>query len=159
MALLPIVRSIVREDVDALTSLAGEFEQYLNSLVEGRHDSSRMTREVFLRDGFSEPPGFHGIILERDDRPLGYLLYCFAYNTDLAERVVQVVDLFVISEEHGNGFGRLLMRALIPICETAGIDAICVSVWKANLRAKNFYKQLGAESSDEEMLWWRSEKW
>lgn len=159
MAYLPIVRSIVREDIDALSFLAEEFEQYLNSLVEGRHNSSRMTREVFLRDGFGEPPGFHGIILERDDRPLGYLLYCFGYNPDLATRILQVVDLFVRGGEQGKGFGRLLMRALIPICEAAGIEAICVSVWKANVRAQNFYKQLGAELADEEVLWWKSGKW
>lgn len=60
MTHLPVVRSIVREDVDALSFLAEEFEQYLNSLVEGCHNSSRMTREVFLRDGFDEPPGFMG---------------------------------------------------------------------------------------------------
>ncbi len=157
MAHLPVVRSIVREDVDALSFLAEEFEQYVNSLVEGRHNSSRMTREVFLRDGFGEPPGFHGIILERDDGPFGYLLYCFGYNPDLATRILQVVELFVRGEEQGKSFGGLLIRALIPIWEAAGIDAICVSVWKANDRAQNFYKQLGAELADKEVVWWPSE--
>ncbi len=152
-------RSIVPEDVDTLALLAEEFEQQLNSMVEGRHNRSRMTREVFLRDAFGERPGFHGIILETHDKPLGYLLYCFGYNTDLAACIVQVIDLFIRSDEQSKGFGRFLMRALIPICHTAGINVISVSVWKANLRAQRFYTQLGAESADEEVFLWPSVTW
>ncbi len=152
-------RSITPEDVDTLSLLAEEFEQFLNSMVEGRHNRSRMTRKVFLRDAFGERPAFHGIILESDGKPLGYLLYCFGYNTDLATCIVQVVDLFVRRDEQGKGFGSFLMRALIPICEIAGVKAIGVSVWKVNVRAQKFYKQLGVQSADEEVFLWLADTW
>lgn len=156
---LPVVRSIEKADVDALSSLAAEFEQYLDSLVKGRHNAPRMTRDIFLRDGFGERPGFYGIILDRDEGPCGYLLYCFGYNADLATRTLQVVDLFVKDEEQRKGFGGLLMRALIPICQADDIRAISVSVWTDNPRARGFYEYLGAESANEEVMWWPSEKW
>ena len=134
----PSVRPIHKEDADTLALLAEDFERYLDHLVDGRHKNSRMTKDVFLRDGFGETPSFHGLLLEEDGSPIGYLLYCFGYNTDLASRTVQVIDLYIKSEWLGKGFGRLLMRTLIPICKTAGVHAICTSVWNLNPSAKHF---------------------
>ena len=111
-----------------------------------------MTPEIFLRDGFGDHPRFNGIILEESGKSIGYLLYCFGYNTYLATRTVQIVDLFVTRDEQRRGFGTVLMRALVPICKIAGIHVVCVSVWGVNVGAKQFYRSLGAESTNEELF-------
>ncbi len=156
----PCIRSICRSDVDALVSLAEEFEEHLNSLSEGRCKKPSLTREVFLRDAFGPKAAFDGLLMEVDGEILGYVLYHQGYNADFAVRTIQVIDLFVKNKSRQSGLGTALMRALIPVCIKAGASLICTSVWTLNPGAENFYKRLGAELvKDETIVCWPQEKW
>ena len=47
-----------------------------------------------------------------DEKPVGYLLYTFGYDTDGAMRFLFVIDLAVDKQVRGRGIGRALMEHL-----------------------------------------------
>lgn len=160
MNIEPIIRPIHKDDAKVLASLAEEFEQYLNSLKEGRNEKTAMTYEVFLRDGFGNKPAFNGLVAESANEIVGYLLYHHGYISEIAARTIQVIDLYVKKTVRSAGVGTQLMRSLIPICKENGASLICTDVWKLNKSASAFYQRLGAKLvEDETIVWWSQEQW
>jgi GNAT superfamily N-acetyltransferase len=160
MKITPLIRPACKNDVGVLASFAQEFEEYLNSLNDGRNEKPAMTQDVFLRDGFGSNPAFNGLLAEIDGEAVGYLLYHQGYITDVAARTLQVIDLFVKKTARQAGIGTRLMKALIPICNHVGASLICTSVWKLNPSAQDFYRKLGADLVEEEtIVWWAQARW
>jgi GNAT superfamily N-acetyltransferase len=101
--------------------------------------------EAYLRDGFGPSPAFAGIVAESGDAILGYLLYHPGYDTDLAERVLWVVDLYVSEDSRLQGVGRALMERAASVCRAQGGKALIWSVYPPNQIAARFYERLGAQ--------------
>jgi len=137
------IRAITPADAASITRMWSEFSRYLREL--GDTDEQAFGTEVFLRDGFGPDPAFLGIIAERGDTPVGYLLYHFGYDVDRGARVMYIVDLWVVPSARRGGAGRALMSAAAARCRArGGIDMIW-SIFTPNKLAIEFYRRLGAE--------------
>ena len=111
---------------------------------EGKFDAA-----CFRRDGFGERPAFAGLIAEEAGQAQGYLLYNELYDTDLAQRVLFVVDLYVRPAARGHGLGRALMAEAEALCRAAGGGAVLWAVLNQNAAAMKFYEGLGARYVDD----------
>src|SRR5438477_5252727 len=125
-----VIRPATERDATRVGALAEEFAHYLRSL--GDETPLNFNAEAFLRDGFGPSPAFAGFVAERKDAILGYLLYHPGYDTDLAERVLWVVDLYVSEGARRQGVGRALMDAAASECRAQGARALMWSVYEPN---------------------------
>jgi len=139
-----IVRSIDIMDSKEMARLYTQSANYLRSL--GDSMEILFTEEVYLRDGFGNPPAFHGIVVEEERELLGYLLYNFGYDTDRAIRYMFIVDLLVDENVRGFGIGKKLMQHASLICKEMVCGEMQWAVFLKNDRALKFYKSLGAET-------------
>ena len=135
------IRAATPEDAERVGELAREFANYLRE--QGDHSEFRFDAVAYRRDGFGPGAAFAGLIAESDGRVVGYLLYHPGYDTDGAQRLLHVVDLYVEKPSRGRGVGRELMRAAAEVGRHQGASAMMWSVYSRNHQAKRFYEQLG----------------
>ena len=125
--------------------------QELNAAMRalGDKNEGRFDAACFRRDGFGDRPAFKGLISEEGGEPQGYLLYSEIYDTDLAQRALFVIDLYVRPAARGQGLGRALMDEAERLCRAAGGGALLWGVLHQNAAAMAFYETLGARYVDD----------
>jgi len=87
-----LIRTATPSDATDIGQLAQQLAAYLQGL--GDLTDFQFNAETYLRDGFGPNPAFAGLVAETDgqawtersERLIGYLLYHFGYDTDLAIR-------------------------------------------------------------------------
>ncbi|MGH6933977.1 MAG: GNAT family N-acetyltransferase [Dongiaceae bacterium] len=141
------VRVITPGDAAEIVRMWREFSRYLGNL--GDTDQQNFGTELYLRDGFGPDPAFFGLIAESGTKAVGYLLYHFGYDVDLATRVIHVVDLWVNPAARRAGIGRKLMEAAAERGQAKGASQMVWSVFAPNRLAATFYEWLGASFYEE----------
>jgi GNAT superfamily N-acetyltransferase len=81
--------------------------------------------------------------------PVGFALYFFNFSTFLAKPGIYLEDLFVLEEQRGRGFGKLLLAYLAKLAVEKGCGRLEWAVLDWNEPSINFYKSLGAKLMDE----------
>lgn len=93
---------------------------------------------------FCENPRAKVLIVEEDQKPVGFSLYFYNYSTFLCRYGIYVEDLYIQESCRGKGYGKALLQ---HICEEA-IHNNCGRVeWQCldwNKPAINFYLNIGA---------------
>ena len=140
-------RPAVVTDAERIVALYGEFTGYLRKL--GDNTDYRLTPDIYRRDGFGPNPAFFGLVAELGSEVIGYLLYHFGYDAELAARVMFIIDLYVAEEHRMQKAGTSLMAHAQSICRESQATEILWSVYKPNRTAHDFYKRLGAELIDD----------
>ena len=141
------IRVANEDDADQVVGLYREFTQYLQAL--GDSTDARLTAEFYRRDGFGENPAFFGLVAELENEVVGYLLYHFGYDTELAARVIYIIDLYVTQRHRMQGVAASLMAAAESISRDHEVVEILWSVYKLNPRAREFYEKLGGKPIDD----------
>ncbi len=141
------VRPIRREDAEAVTGMTKEFGAYLISL--GDRWAAHFSEARFMEDGFGADPAFGGFIAEEAEQSLGYLLHTPTYDSDLACRVLFVIDLWVRPWTRRLGVGRKLMDAAADLGRQRNCGYLLWSVYKPNKLARAFYDKLGGQETAE----------
>lgn len=136
------IREATRDDAADICALFNEFTEYLRSL--GNSTDSQFDTSTYLRDGFGDNPAFHGLVAEVDSEIVGYLLYHFGYEVELAIRYLHVIDLYVRPANRLQGVGRALIKRAGEICTAAGGKRLSWFVYSPNIPAFQFYERLGA---------------
>ncbi len=139
-----IVRAATISDAGSIMPMVDEFRNYLRGLGD-EHSLINFGLEQYCRDGFGPNPAFWGLIAERCNEPLGYLLYTHGYDTDRGVREVFIRDLFVRDRYRGKGVGQELFRQAARICKASGGHSLAWYVWHTNHEALRFYEKLGAQ--------------
>jgi GNAT superfamily N-acetyltransferase len=141
------IRTATEPDAERVVALYEEFTQYLREL--GDTASTQLTPDIYRRDGFGSNPAFFGLVAESDRDMIGYLLYHFGYDTEIAARVMYVIDLYVSRDFQSKGVGTLLMNHAQSICRDNRTVEMLWSVYKMNPKAHEFYKRFGAKKIDD----------
>ncbi len=137
------IRKATANDAPQVGALIAEFQQYLRDL--GDTTQFAFGADAYLRDGFGDRPAFEGLVAENGDTIVGYALYHPGYNTDQAQRVLFMVDLYVRQTSRGQGVGEALMRSVAEAGRAQNAWAIVWAVFKPNKLAARFYQRLGAQ--------------
>jgi GNAT superfamily N-acetyltransferase len=84
-------------------------------------------------------------VAAREGTPVGFINFTVR-QTVLHRGPSGLIDELVVAEEHrGRGVGKQLVLAAIEKCRRLRCCEVEVSTEKANLEAKEFYKQCGFE--------------
>ncbi len=134
-------------DAERVVALYEEFTRYLRGL--GDTTDYQLTSDIFRRDGFGANAAFFGLVAESNSKVIGYLLYHFGYDAELAARVMYIIDLYVSEEHQMQGAGASLMTHAKSICRDSEAIEMVWSVYKLNPKAREFYERLGAELIDD----------
>lgn len=136
------IRKATAHDAAAIGGMAAEFQAYLRRL--GDKTEFDWGSPKYLRDGFGDDPAFEGLVAETETGIDGYLLYHFGYDTDVGQRLVFIIDLYVREAARQRGIGSALMKRVAELGRTRGAQAMFWSVFEANTTALRFYEALGA---------------
>ncbi|MBY0384479.1 GNAT family N-acetyltransferase [bacterium] len=123
---------------------------FILQMIRALADYEKEPKEVTIseaqleKDGFGVSPLYQCLILELEQKPVGFAFYYNRYST-WKGKTLFLEDLFVIPEARGSGLGKLAMLELAKIAR----DTDCVRFeWQVldwNQPAIDFYKSLGAE--------------
>ena len=89
------------------------------------------------------------LIVEKDENPIGYVVYFYNFSTFTGTSGLYLEDVFIRSEYRGMGLGKEIFKILGKLAREEGckrMEWVCLN-W--NEPSKKFYKGLGAISMDE----------
>lgn len=106
-------------------------------------DQVTATEEVLEKSLFEENSA-EVIIAEYEEKPVGFALFHQNFSTFLGRPGIHLVDLYVIPEMRGKGFGKIILSYLanLTVERKSGRLEWWVHDW--NISAERFYKNLGA---------------
>ena len=113
------VRPGLASDAEAVAALADEFVAYMRGL--GDTAEAKFSAKTYLRDGFGADPAFYCLVAEESATVVGYVIYHYGYDVDMAARTLTIVDFFVTEACRGQGAGKALMTAAKQVCREQGI--------------------------------------
>lgn len=106
-------------------------------------DSAYGPEGKLLRDLADPANRFH--LAVEQDRILGYakLIPPFLDPAILDRQALQLSQLYVVADRHGDGIGPALMNWTIATARALGAPALFLTVWEGNARAQRFYERRG----------------
>jgi GNAT superfamily N-acetyltransferase len=137
------IRPLAETDVPALLGLIDGLADYEKL---ARPDAA--ARERLAADAVADPPRFHVLLAEVQQRPIGYAFYFFTYSTFLARPTLYLEDIFVLPEWRGHGAGIGLFRACARQAVESGCGRMDWQVLSWNEPTIRFYERLGARHLD-----------
>ena len=136
------VRPARPTDAPILAEMANDLNDHVG--IHGRP----FTPERILADGFGPRAAFTPLVAELDGAVVGYAFFAAGYNTDFAARAMWLHDIFVTPPARGRGVGYALMAAVAAETVRIGCASLDWGVHPANAGALEFYRRLGAASSE-----------
>jgi GNAT superfamily N-acetyltransferase len=100
------------------------------------------------RDGFAAEPFFEILIADRGSEALGYSMSWPSYETQEAEVVVSLSDLYVLPTARGEGIGSALMGEVARRGRARGWAGMWWPVFKSNDTARRYYARFASEDPD-----------
>jgi len=138
------LRSATRDDVQVIAELIrglARFEKLEQEVV--------MTEELLATGLFGDRPYAEVVLAEDDGRPVGFALFFHNFSTFLGRPGIYLEDLFVIPEQRGRGFGRMLLAHLARLAVERGCGRLEWAVLDWNRDAIQFYERLGARPNSD----------
>jgi GNAT superfamily N-acetyltransferase len=133
------IRKATKQDAKFIIQMIKDLAEYERAL-----DQMMNTEEELIRDGFGENPLFQSLILEHDQKPVGFALYFYKYST-WKGKTLYLEDLYVSPEARGNGLGMSAMKHLAKIAVDEGCRRFEWQVLDWNEPSIKFYESFHTE--------------
>jgi GNAT superfamily N-acetyltransferase len=134
-----IIRDSRIEDMPSVLSLIIKLAEYEKEPKEVEN-----TIEQLTEDGFGPEPKFKCIVAEKQNKVIGFALYCFHYST-WKGNCLYLEDIYVEEETRGIGIGKSLFQTIIEISKKLKVKRMMWQVLDWNESAINFYNKYEAE--------------
>ena len=138
------VREANAADVRAIALLIREFAEF-EKLSEWCEVTETDLREAI----FDEQKFVQALVALADNRYVGYALFFPVFKSFRGERSIFLEDLYITPDLRGNGLGFAMLREVAVYAKRQGFVRLDWQALKWNEAAINFYKNLGAETDDE----------
>ena len=147
------IRAARTADLPVLKELSTAMEAWLNSLDDKPEDIDPARADALASLAFGPHRVCEVIVAELDGEVVGYLIYNFGVwiGEDIAP-CLYVADIYVPEAHQRRGIGRALMEHAREIARQRGARNVFWTVWRKNPAAQEFYRRLGAEPFDEEIM-------
>ncbi len=144
MAYQLTVREAKSGDVPAINLLIQEFAEF-----EKLSDWCEVTEEDLREAIFGEKSFVQALVAMAGNRYVGYALYFPVFKSFRGERGIFLEDLYITPDLRGQGLGLVMLRRVAQDAREKGFVRVDWQALKWNEAAINFYKNLGAETDDE----------
>jgi GNAT superfamily N-acetyltransferase len=145
------LRRATEADLPAIKRMIHEFADYLNAIDEPEEFDPALVSGI-EKLAFGPNPLCTIEIAEVAGAPVGYMVYFIAIEMDGFAPALYIADLFVRAAWRDRGVGRTLMEHAASITREHGGKTLFWTVWNKNPKALEFYRHLGAQPWDEEIL-------
>jgi GNAT superfamily N-acetyltransferase len=141
-----LVRGVEERDLAAIALLIREFAEF-----EKLSDWCEVTEANLQEAIFSKKSFVRALVALAGNRYVGYALYFPVFKSFRGERSIFLEDLYVTPEFRGNGLGFVMLKEVAKYAREEGFVRMDWQALKWNTPAIDFYKNLGAESDDENL--------
>jgi len=138
------VREAKSADVPAIALLIREFAEF-EKLIQWCEVTETHLREAI----FGEQKFVQALVAMDGNRYVGYALFFPVFKSFRGERSIFLEDLYVTPDLRGKGLGLVMLREVAIYAKRQGFVRLDWQALKWNEAAINFYKNLGAETDDE----------
>lgn len=138
---------VIRPAVVADTPIILNFIKLLAEYEKLSHEVI-VTEDLLRETLFSASPGAEVILGFVDTQPVGFALFFHNFSTFLGRPGLYLEDLFVLSDQRGNGYGKTLLTFLAKLAIERKCGRFEWSVLNWNMPAIQFYERLGAKALD-----------
>lgn len=137
------LRETDESDLSLILGFIKEIAEYekLSHAVEATEES--LKKHIF------EKRRAEVLIVEKDEKPMGYVVYFYNFSTFTGTSGLYLEDIFIRSEYRGMGLGKEIFKLLGKIAREEGckrMEWVCLN-W--NEPSKKFYTGLGAIPMEE----------
>ncbi len=139
-----LVRAARSEDVAAIVVLIREFAEFEKLSAWCEVTEANLQEAIFDKKGFAQ-----ALVAMADNRYVGYALFFPVFKSFRGEPSVFLEDLYVTPDLRGNGLGFVMLGEVAKYAREQGFARLDWQALKWNEAAIEFYKNLGAESHDE----------
>ncbi len=124
--------------------------RFIKELASYEEELSKVTAtEKVLMGSLFERHEAEVIIGEYQEKPIGFALFHHNFSTFLGKAGIHLVDLYIIPQMRGNGFGRKILSYLAHLTVERQCERLEWWCHDWNERAIKLYKKLGAFPLDE----------
>ena len=134
-----MIRDITQEDRGIFLSMA---QSFYSSDAVAHNVEGHILEEVFDA-ATSNSPYIRALIIEYEDKPVGFALLSFSFATEVGGMVVQLEDLYISDTCRGKGLGSKFMAFMER--EYPSAKRFRLEVAKDNTGAIDLYSRLGYE--------------
>lgn len=138
-----VIRNVREDDISILLGLIKEIAEY-----EKMSDQVIATEET-LRESIFKNNRANALILEIDNKEVGYCIYFYNFSTFIGRGGLYIEDIFIKKEYRGMGFGSEIFKFLAKKAKDEGLKRMEWSCLNWNEPSIKFYKSLGAIPMDE----------
>ncbi|MDR5587651.1 MULTISPECIES: GNAT family N-acetyltransferase [Clostridium] len=136
-------KKTTEEDIPAILEFIKKIAVYEKMLDEV------VATEETLRESIFENNRAHALIIEFNNKVIGYIIYFFNFSTFIGRAGLYLEDIYIDPEYRGNGIGKEAFETLVHIakeekCER--MEWVCLD-W--NESSLNFYESIGAKQMNE----------
>ncbi len=140
------IRYAKQEDVSIVLSLIKELAAY-----EKMSDEVVAT-EALLSQWLFEKKIAEVMLLESENRIIGFALYFYNYSTFVGRGGIYLEDIYIQPAYRGRGYGKSVFYHLAKIAREQGLGRIEWSCLNWNTPSIEFYHSLGAIKKDDWLL-------
>ena len=137
------IRFATETDVKTILEFIKELASYENLLDEV------VATEELLKEWIFEKKKAEVLLLEVENKPVGFALFFHNFSTFLGKAGIYLEDLFVKKEYRGKGYGKALLKELAKIAVKRGCGRLEWSCLDWNKPSIDFYLSLSAKPMDE----------
>ena len=141
------IRKAELKDVIIILKLIKELAEYEKLLDEVTASEDKLMNTIFGKDKFVEV-----WLAEINDEPVGQVVFFRNFSTFLANPGYYIEDIYVRPQFRGKGIGKELLNKVIDLAAEKNYGRVEWSVLNWNEPAIEFYKNIGAVSMDDWML-------
>lgn len=146
------IRETSEEDCSLILSLIKEIAEY-----EKMSDEVIATEES-LKESIFKNNRAEVVILELDEKAVGYALFFYNFSTFIGKSGLYLEDIFIKKEARGKGIGKEVFKFLVKKAREEGCKRMEWTCLNWNEPSIKFYKSLGAVPMDEWTIYRLTEK-
>lgn len=146
------IRETTEEDCGLILSLIKEIAEY------ERMSDQVVATEEGLKESIFENNRAEVVVLELDEKAIGYALFFYNFSTFIGKSGLYLEDIFIKKEERGKGIGKEVFKFLVKKAKEEGCKRMEWACLDWNEPSIKFYKSLGAVPMDEWTVYRLTEK-